>query len=119
MNIIKIRKKIKNCDYVRFFVKNYDEASKLEDILLKSGYLWGGTMNFKMDSISSYIDYIISINHKIDYGKSLPLNMFLYKNSDIRMDNDIVIISKLSEKQLNSLFINEPSYKPKKIERII
>lgn len=114
MDLHTIKEKIKNRGCVSFYIKDYDYGSFLEDLLL-SGYKWNGNLtNTKISDLKEYKNYTIIIN----LG-SFPKNSILYNRSGDNNIGDFVNTTKLTKYQLKSLFIDTPSYKPKKIERTI
>lgn len=66
----------------------------------------------KLDYLSDENPFSININ-SISNGK------ITYNSDSFYIDINDICINELSDDQLVSLFMDEPTYKPKKIQRII
>lgn len=114
MDIIGIKKRIKKGKRVRFIV-DYDKNYMIlvEKVLLEFGYRWNGfATNKPLNFLCGENPFTININ-----TNNISTITFNTMSNDV-CDVD-VIVSELTEYQLNNLFINEPIYKPIRIIRII
>lgn len=119
MDIYKIRKNIRTDKKVAFYAEGRSSILLLESILISNGCRWRGLNNrnsiFRDHSLTSprFNRLCIFINSEGNEPKHL---------SYASIPNDLsntVFVSKFTVNELNDLFINIPTYKPKKIERVI
>jgi hypothetical protein len=123
MTIYDIKNRIKHNKHVAFYVEGYGSILMIERLLLKNGYVWQSNPDGKfilntLDRNNSFFDKLwFYINCEFNKPKEISITCNLLEES-VNIEH-VIHTSNFSGQELNNLFIFEPSYKPKRIERTI
>ena len=120
MDIYKIRKNIKDNKRLAFYAEGRHDILLIESILLNNGYKWRGSNTNGYSLLSTFDKNSPRFNRICIYLNSFD-NEFreLSYATKIYTPSITIIVSEFTKDKLNELFINIPTYKPKKIERVI
>lgn len=112
---------IKDNIRIGFHSAGIDDVLFIEKLLMENGMTWRGR-RFKqgmcIDWDISDRRFISGIYIYINYDWSEPKRMSYGVGPSIQ-DIKTIEVSNYTRSQLKSIFIHEPSYKPKKIKRVI
>jgi hypothetical protein len=120
MNIFEIKQKLNKEGRFAFQVRGRNSALFIESLLFDNGFSWRGRRSNNSlfgswnDNDRRFNEIWVCINYQFNEPKRLS-----YSNNESGLDIETFNTFNYSKEQLKSIFINEPSYKPKKIKREI